>query len=148
MFFNSALDLLCIADLLGIFLKLNPEWENALGYAQGELIGTNFLELVHPDDRQSTLDAISRLSENNPVLNFTNRYRHKNGSYNWIEWRSIPIGKMIYASARDITSRIELEKKEKQSLEKFHAIFGSMVEGCALHEVILREGGSNQLSVD
>jgi PAS domain S-box-containing protein len=141
MFFNSALDLLCIADLQGIFLKLNPEWENALGYAQGELIGTNFLELVHPDDHQSTMDAISRLSENYPVLNFTNRYRHKNGSFKWIEWRSIPIGNLIYASARDITSRIELEQKEKQNLEKFHAVFGSMVEGCALHEVILNEKG-------
>ena len=140
--FRASLDLLCIADTDGYFRRLNPEWENALGYSIDELVGTRFLDFVHPDDVSTTLEAISQLSANSPVLNFTNRYLHKNGTYRWIEWRSLPVGKMIYASARDITDRIELENKEKESLEKFHAIFGSMVEGCALHEVILGPDGS------
>ncbi len=106
-FFNLALDLLCIADTDGYFRHLNKVWETTLGYSLDELEGRQFLDLVHPDDLQSTLDAISTLSDQVPVVGFTNRYRCKDGSYRWIEWRSAPAGKLIYAAARDITLHIE-----------------------------------------
>jgi PAS domain S-box-containing protein len=117
-YFNSALDLLCIADMQGYFRKLNPEWENTLGYSISELIGKDFISLVHPDDVQSTIDAMTRLSGQKAVLNFINRYRHKNGSYRWIEWRSFPYGDSIYAVARDITERKMWEEELKQKNEE------------------------------
>ncbi len=45
------------------------------------------------------------------VLNFVNRYRHRDGSYRWIEWRSFPAGRLVYAAARDITSRKVMEEE-------------------------------------
>lgn len=119
-YFTSALDLLCIADTDGYFLKLNPEWEETLGYPMTELVGRKFLELVHPDDMEGTLQALSTLSAQNSVLNFTNRYRHKDGSYRWIEWRSYPVGTMIYASARDITERKRAEDEISRLNEELH----------------------------
>jgi PAS domain S-box-containing protein len=104
-FFTVALDLLCIADQSGNFVKLNKAWENTLGYTISELEKRNFLDFVHPDDLQDTLDTMSLLGEQNPVLNFINRYKTKQGSYHFIEWRSVPIGNFIYAAARDITDR-------------------------------------------
>ena len=41
------------------------------------------------------------------VANFVNRYRCRNGSYRWLEWRSHPSGECIYAAARDITEHKE-----------------------------------------
>ncbi|NWF35403.1 PAS domain-containing protein [Mariprofundus sp. KV] len=119
LFFTSALDLLCIADTDGHFRKLNPEWENTLGYPLDELVGRKFLDLIHPDDLEGTLKAISRLSDQNPVLSFSNRYRHKDGSYRWLEWRSYPVGSSIYASARDITERKNIERVEQARLHLF-----------------------------
>ncbi|MBR9975651.1 MAG: PAS domain S-box protein [Bacteroidetes bacterium] len=109
-FFNLALDLLCIADTDGYFRHLNREWEHTLGYTMDELKGRRFLEFVHPGDMQATLEAISSLSKQQPVIDFTNRYRCKDGSYRWIEWRSAPAGNLIYAAARDITSHIEAQE--------------------------------------
>ena len=109
LFFTSTLDLLCIADTDGYFRKLNPEWEKALGYPLDELVGRKFLDLIHPDDLESALQAIATLSDQNPLLSFTNRYLHKDGSYRWLEWRSYPVGKKIYAAARDITERMKME---------------------------------------
>jgi two-component system, cell cycle sensor histidine kinase and response regulator CckA len=111
-FFSSALDLLCIADVDGRFRRLNPEWERTLGYRTGELVGRRFLDFVHPDDVDATVRAIGQLSERREVLNFVNRYRHRDGSWRWIEWRSFPAGRMIYASARDITARIAMEQEQ------------------------------------
>ena len=122
-YFTSSLDLLCIADTSGHFLRLNPEWENVLGYSIAELEGKLFLDYVHPEDIDSTLAVMSTLSKQQPVLRFENRYLCKDGSYRWIEWRSRSIGEMIYAVARDITDRITIEQTLRQLNEELeHAV--------------------------
>ncbi len=105
-FFSVNLDLLCIANMSGHFIKLNKAWEALLGYSTSELENAKFLEFVHPDDVNSTLNAMKNLSENKEVLNFINRYRCKDGSYKHIEWRSKPSGNFIYAAARDVSSHV------------------------------------------
>jgi diguanylate cyclase (GGDEF)-like protein/PAS domain S-box-containing protein len=117
-FFELNLDFLCIADIDGHFIKINKAWEDALGYTHEELIHTKYLDFVHPDDDQVTREAMKRLNDQNPVVNFTNRYRAKDGSYHWIEWNSRPQGKLVYAAAREITDRKKLEQQlEKRMLE-------------------------------
>ncbi len=108
-YFSANLDLFCIADLDGYFRRLNPQWQETLGYPLEELEGIKFLDLVHPNDLESTLAAVSRLSAQEAILNFENRYRCKDGTYRWLEWRSMPAGNLIYASARDITDRKQME---------------------------------------
>lgn len=114
-YFSSGLDLLCIADMDGYFRRLNPEWEKTLGYELSELMGAQFLTFVHPDDLAATLDTVSELKNAKEVLNFVNRYRCKDGSYRWLEWRSLPHGNLIYAAARDITDRKLFEEELQRS---------------------------------
>jgi PAS domain S-box-containing protein len=108
-FFSVALDLLCIADTEGYFRTLNSAWETTLGYSREELMAHRFLDFVHPDDVEATLNAIASLKDQKEVINFVNRYRCKDGSYRWIEWKSYPYGNVIYAAARDITGRKQAE---------------------------------------
>jgi PAS domain S-box-containing protein len=102
-FFNVSLDLLCIADTDGNFLKVNKAWEDILGYKTDELENRKFLDFVHPMDIEPTLDAIKDLDNQKVILNFINRYRTYNDNYKYIEWHSVPVGTKIYAAARDIT---------------------------------------------
>nr|HPM01844.1 PAS domain S-box protein [Candidatus Cloacimonadota bacterium] len=120
-FFNVNLDLLCIADLEGHFIKVNKEWEYILGYSVEELQHRKFLEFVHPDDMQSTLEVMGSLGKQESVLNFVNRYLCKDGTYRFIEWRSHPHGNLIYAAARDITERYIMEHDLLASETKFRA---------------------------
>jgi PAS domain S-box-containing protein len=122
-FFSSALDLLCIADTDGHFRRLNAEWERSLGYSISELEGQQFIDFVHPEDQAATLEAVSALTEGQAILNFTNRYRHKDGTYRWIEWRSFPAGKMIYAAARDITEHMQTEQALRESENNYRQLF-------------------------
>lgn len=121
-FFRVNLDLLCIADTSGRFLQVNPEWERILGYSVPELLEVNFLDLIHPEDKGKTLEAIETLKNQREVTGFTNRYRTKGGDYRWIEWRSYPSKDLIYAAARDITDRIRMEQELRDREEKYRLI--------------------------
>lgn len=125
-FFNVNLDLLCIADVSGKFIKVNTAWGEILGYEKEELEGKTFLEFVHPEDIQLTLEAMERLNNQEQVTNFVNRYRSKSGKYKYIEWRSRPHGKIIYAAARDISKRIQMEKKLKEQTILLNELLNSI----------------------
>ena len=115
-FFSVNLDLLCIADLNGNFIKTNQAWSRILGYSTEELNAKKFLEFVHPDDIQPTLDAMANLSKGDDVLDFTNRYRARDGSYRYIEWHSHPKGDLIYAAARDVTDKTIAQDRLDQAM--------------------------------
>ena len=116
-FFNVSLDLLCIADKSGNFIRVNKAWENILGLSISELEQRQFLEFVHPDDLDETISVMTEMDEQNPVLNFINRYKAKDGSYRFIEWHSSASGNLLYAAARDITERKRAEEFENEMLQ-------------------------------
>ncbi|MBN1413309.1 MAG: PAS domain S-box protein [Spirochaetales bacterium] len=136
-FFSLSIDLLCIADTEGYFHRLNPEWEKTLGYTLAELEGKKFLDFVHPDDIPATLDAIKLLESQKEVIDFTNRYQCRDGSYRWLEWRSIPKGKMVYAAARDITDWIKA-KNELLERENSYKTLANNLPGI-VYRIYLRE---------
>ncbi len=119
-FFEINLDLLCIADLQGNFIKVNKAWEEILGYPASELEKKRFLDFVHPDDLKDTLNALSQLGNNERVLYFVNRYKRRDGTYRFIEWCSQPDGNLIYAAARDITAHKETLEALRISEERLN----------------------------
>jgi PAS domain S-box-containing protein len=135
LYFTSSLDLLCIANVDGRFVRLNPEWENVLGYSIAELEGRMFLDFVHPEDVEPTMAAVSRLENQEQVLNFVNRFCCKDGSYRWMEWRSRPLGRGIYAVARDITERRAMEEALRKSQETFQNIVQTSPMGIHLYQL-------------
>ncbi len=130
-FFSVNLDLLCIADVDGNFIKTNEAWSRILGYSTSELNGRKFLDFVHPDDIKATLKAMGQLSMGEEVLNFINRYRCKDGSYRFIEWRSHPSGRLIYAAARDIT-----DHKKTESLLKIRVTLWEYARDHSVEELL------------
>jgi PAS domain S-box-containing protein len=112
--FNLSSDLIAVADLEGHFKRVNPAFERTLGYSSEELRSRPYVEFVHPDDRSRTLQAADELAAGQEVVDFENRYLHKDGSVRWLEWsaRSSPGDAVIYAAARDVTERKELEDEQ------------------------------------
>ena len=87
-FFDVSLDLLCIANAEGHFVRLNPIWETTLGFSKKELMVQQFLDFVHPDDLLGTREAISNLAAQEKIIQFENRYRCKDGACRWLGWCS------------------------------------------------------------
>jgi PAS domain S-box-containing protein len=134
-FFNVNLDLLCIANTEGYFLRLNPAAERILGYTREELMSKRFLEFVHPDDLDRTREAVSTLASQQKVYSFENRYRCKDGTYRWLQWSSVPAGNLIYAAARDITERKRAEEDLRQRNQYIETVFEQAPIGFAVHTI-------------
>ena len=114
-FFDLSLDMVCVAGFDGFFKRLNPAWESSLGYSCEELMARPFLDFVHPDDLLKTGSEQEQNNSGQDTESFENRYRCKDGSYKWLEWRArtVPEEQTIYATARDITK----SKKAEQDLQ-------------------------------
>jgi two-component system, sensor histidine kinase PdtaS len=121
-FLPLAADLLCIIDKDGNFINLNDNWELILGYNPKELEGMPFLNFIHPDDMPNTLRIISEQIESWEYACFANRFRRKNGSYRWFEWRSQPLNDVNYIAARDITKNKEIESALQESESKYRIL--------------------------
>jgi diguanylate cyclase (GGDEF)-like protein/PAS domain S-box-containing protein len=110
--FEITSDLLAAISLDGQFTLLNPAWEQVLGWTNEELKARPMQELVHPDDLEQTL-ALTLAVHHRPAqfVNFTNRYRHRDGSWRWLLWSGRCEDETWYASAKDITDRMWLERQ-------------------------------------
>ena len=106
-FFDLSLDLFCIAGLDGFFRRVNSNFPRVLGYTEKELISRPFLDFVHPEDREGTINVMSALKIGKPVVQFKNRYLAANGTWRCFEWtaKSIPDEGIIFAVARDMSSQ-------------------------------------------
>jgi len=126
-FFSLALDMLCIAKLDGELKRVNPAWEQVLGYKAEELVGRNAMEFIHPDDVEKSIEASNDLNAGRDNINFVNRYRCKDGSYRYIEWRSAPFeNRLIYAAARDVTEQLAAEAELRRLRNLLSNILDSM----------------------
>jgi len=115
-FFAVSLDMLCQLDFNGHFRRLNPAWERTLGFTIDELRARPFIEFVHPDDRERTLQQNGDVRQGGRALGFENRYLCKDGSYRWLLWNAIADADdhVIYSVARDITERKAAETERER----------------------------------
>jgi PAS domain S-box-containing protein len=106
-FFEMSLDHLCVAGIDGYFRRVSPSWTRTLGWTAAELKARPLVEFVHPEDRALTLRGRETLQMGSAMGALRNRYRCKDGSYRWFEWRSVAHldRGLVYAAARDITEQ-------------------------------------------
>jgi PAS domain S-box-containing protein len=106
-------DIMLVARLDGTIGSVNPAWTTLLGWTQDQLVGTNFMDMVHPDDKDATLAEMGKLGEGATTFRFENRYRAADGGHCWISWTAVPAEDLIHAVGRDVT----VEKERQAELE-------------------------------
>jgi diguanylate cyclase (GGDEF)-like protein/PAS domain S-box-containing protein len=110
--FEMTSDLLATISLDDRFTLLNPAWEQLLGWTREELQARPIQEFMHPDDVECTLSAMHADNHQRTQLaGFTNRYRHRDGSWRSLLWSARRDGDVWYAAAKDVTDRMWLERQ-------------------------------------
>jgi len=113
-FFEVSLDLLVIRELDGTVVRVSPSWETLLGWRPEDMVGQPLLQWLHPDDEIATLDSaveVETRGPRDPLVDFKNRYRHRDGGYRILEWRARRVGDRVYGVARDVTDRVAAERE-------------------------------------
>jgi PAS domain S-box-containing protein len=126
--FNLSLDVICILDQQGNFLKVNKAAFKIWGYQPEELIGRNIFDLIYEEDQERTIEITRQaIEEGKEVVNFENRYIRSDGTLVDMEWTSIhePEEHLAYAIGRDVSERKRRElliAGQKEKLEKAQEI--------------------------
>ncbi len=133
---NVSEDLLAVGNFDGYFLSINPAWTRLLGWSEDEIKSMNVSELRHPDDAAHSVAGREQLAQGVPTVRMENRFRHKDGSYRWLQWAMTESNGLIYLAGRHVTAEKEaaaaLERAQQQTahLQKMDAI-GQLTGGIA-----------------
>ncbi len=133
---NVSEDLLGVCNFDGYFLSMNPAWTRLLGWSEAEIKSLHVNELRHPDDAANALAGVRRLAQGVPTVRMENRFRHKDGSWRWLQWTMTEHDGLIYVSGRHVTAEKEaaaaLEQAQLRAahLQKMEAI-GQLTGGIA-----------------
>jgi PAS domain S-box-containing protein len=112
-FFELSLDPMLTAGFDGYIKRASPAWERTLGWTEDELRAVPYTEFIHPDDRERTLAEVASLATGAETRGFEIRIRGRDDAYRAILFNAvgIPGEGLIYAVAKDITHRGELERR-------------------------------------
>ena len=117
-FFEAAIDLLCIVDMEGKFVRVSQAWKDLIGQPSKSIESTRFMDYVHPDDVSATEEVFVQIQTGQPLVGFINRYRTKSGEWRSIEWRAKLIRGNVFAAARDVTDAKAAETALELALER------------------------------
>jgi len=117
-------DLIGLGKLDGYFTKVNSSFMNRLGYFEEEFYKNPFLVFIHEDDIEKTIQALTEAATGEQEIYIENRYKHKDGSYRWIDWKILSYAdeNRFFAVGRDITQRKQDENLLIKSEDKYRTL--------------------------
>jgi len=141
---ENAPDAITLVGADRLIKYLSPSTQRILGYTPEEQVGSNPAELTHPDDLPSLMVLLDDLVQKpGKVIATQYRFRHKDGSWRWLESTitnllTEPSVQAIVFNFRDITER----KQGDETLQKSEKRFRALVEH-SLEEISLVDSDGN-----
>ncbi len=130
-FFDHSLDIIVVTDLQGRFIEVNRAFEEALGYSRDEVIGKNFADLLglNKEMAESIFKAYNRAFREKRdlkglILEAKRRDGRKiifEGNIRLLWERGRIVG--FVGNYRDVTEKLELQERLKESEERYRKIF-------------------------
>jgi PAS domain S-box-containing protein len=116
-FVENSSDVVTLLSEDGTFEYNSPSVKGALGYEQGELVGEDVFEYVHPEDKDGLLERFRSLLEDDEKEKEKAVFRllGEDGEYRWFE--SVATDRTdsdidgVVVNGRDITERVETERE-------------------------------------
>jgi two-component system cell cycle sensor histidine kinase/response regulator CckA len=135
----------------GYFTYASPAAAGTLGYEPAELLGRHVSDFTHPDDLAGHAARHKHvLAEPGRSIPSRDRYRHKDGSWRWLEVRSTnlfdePGVRAKVINFRDVTEQRRDERERQRLAAQRDALlarlqlqFERLPVGCILYEPDLR----------
>lgn len=132
---NNLKDVVFQTDSTGLWIYLNPAWEELTGFSVVSTLGQNFLEFVHPEDRERNQILFAPLiSREKEYCRHKVRYLCRDGSFRWVEvFAQLTLDSLnniigTSGTLTDITERREAELRLQASEARKAAILETALD--------------------
>lgn len=141
---ENSYDLICELDKNFNYTFISKNYETLFGYNPEELIGKNPLDKIHDDDKSVVQEKMINALKGEYLSTVSFRHRKKSGGWCWVE----SVGQAFFTPenelravvvTRDISERIESEKKIKNQFDEMFAIFNSIDGAVIVTDLISNE---------
>lgn len=113
----------------------SPSVDRLLGYGPADLVGESYVDLIHPDDRDTVFEAISTVTTD-PFSEQTVEYRIRDYSGEWRWMRSVVVNFLdepeienVILTSTDITDRKEQEAALRERDRQYRAVIENSHDG-------------------
>lgn len=117
-FFELSSEAMAVADSRGQLKKVNAAFQRILGHKETDMMDTNYLELVHPDDLERSRAFLELVGTSDESAQYEVRVRHSDGSYIPMVWNvtGVPDAHVVLGLGIDISNLRAAERQEKADL--------------------------------
>lgn len=131
-FFQSVVkygsDLITIINQDGLYTYVSDSVTRLLGYSTEEMVGASPFEHIHQDDLEMVMYHFQQLALKEQLTPPLFRYKHKDGSWRWLDCTATNMLLQeningFVTNSRDVTERVEAEKKRKESKAFYEALY-------------------------
>lgn len=137
LFLSSPIGIFIIQD--GKFINVNPQFEKLIGFTKKELLGTESLDLVVPEDRNNVRANAIKMLKGAPVIPYEYRVMQKNGKIMWIMETVTSITYLerpaVLGNFMDITERKITEVALRESQEHYWDLFENANDIIYIHDL-------------
>jgi PAS domain S-box-containing protein len=129
---ENSLDLVVVLDGEGRVGFISPSVKRLLGYEEGELLGRNIMDFIHPDDRKSSASNLELALKRPGVTQYSlQRIRHKDGTWRHHEASALnllddPRVRGLVINSRDVTERMNMEKELGESRREMATLLSNL----------------------
>ncbi len=117
----------------GCLQYVNRQFQSFTGHGRDELLGTDFLRLVMPEDREMFRENALMMLNGESMTPYEYRIVTKDGETRWVTETVTAIQflerQAMLGSLTDVTDRKRLEKASRESDERYRTLFESAEEG-------------------
>lgn len=142
---ENAADAVSLIDATGLLSYTSPAIRRVLGYTPDEYTGRNAFDFAHPDDLADNTALFQQLLHNpHQAVAGQIRYRHKDGSWRWLEvvgtnLLAEPGVQAIVVNYHDITERRQAEeeiRRRNRELTLLNEVIAALAAGSDAETVL------------
>ncbi len=129
---ENGTDALAVLGPAGNPIYVSPTVEKILGYMEEEVLKMDLFKPIHPDDMAAVLKVWEQVlaSPGIPVAGIHSRWRHKNGTWRWLEATLTnmlhdPSVNGIIDNFRDVTDKIRAQEQKEFDKNNLNALINN-----------------------